>query len=163
RDGKVKVIVEARDDRGKPIIDLSLRGGVTTPGAKVEDQQRLELQFEEKAPGQYEADFKADEEGSYFVSAQAIHKVPLKDREGRIKGEVEEGFDSVRSGVTIPYSPEFSDLETNTTVLEKLRALTGGQTYSDSDEALAEVAGSAAAFRPSLPRSFPLQPIWYWL
>jgi uncharacterized membrane protein len=162
KDGTVKVVVDAHDDRNKALIDLSLRGGVTTPGTKPDEKQQQELRFEETAPGRYEAEFKADESGSYFVSAQAVRKVPVKDKGGKVH-EAEEGFDSVRSGVTIPYSPEFSDLETNTGLLEKLRGMTDGNTYQDTDMALEQVARTAEVFRPGLPRFYPLQPIWYWL
>jgi uncharacterized membrane protein len=163
KDGKVKVTVEARDEGGKPIINLDLRGGVTTPGSKADDPRRMDLKFEQKASGQYEAEFKADEAGSYFVSAQAVRKVKVKDKEGNVKGEVEEGYDSVRSGVTIPYSPEFADLESNTALLERLRAMTDGQTYADNSDELAKAARSGAVFRPGLPRFYSLQPVWYWL
>jgi uncharacterized membrane protein len=164
KDGKVRVIVEARDDRDKPEIHLSLRGGVTTPG-EADDARRVELQFEQKDPGQYVAEFKAEDAGSYFLNAQAVHKVAVKDKDGKVKGEVEEGFDSIRSGVTIPYSPEFADLESNTALLERLRAMTDGKSYQDDAAALAAVArdGDDYVFRPTSPRFFPLQPIWYWL
>jgi hypothetical protein len=165
KDGRVRVVVDARDDRGKPQIDLSLRGGVTTPGDRPDLEHRKELHFEQKNPGEYVAEFPADEAGSYFVNAQAVRKVQVKDKDGKVKGEIEEGFDSVRSGVTIPYSPEYSDLESNTTLLERLRAMTEGKTYRDDGEVLAEAGHAATAnvFRPTSPRFFPLQPIWYWL
>ncbi|HJT78347.1 MAG TPA: VWA domain-containing protein, partial [Gemmataceae bacterium] len=151
KDGTVKVTIEAHDDRNKPILDLSLRGGVTTPGTKPDAKQQQELKFEETAPGQYVSEFKADEAGSYFVSAQAVRRVPIKDKNGKVH-EAEEGFDSVRSGVTIPYSPEFSDLETNTGLLERLRTMTDGKAYQDDGAALAEVARTADVYRPGLPR-----------
>jgi uncharacterized membrane protein len=164
KDGKVRVIVEAHDDRNKPEIHLSLRGGVSTPEGG-DDARRVELHFEQKNPGQYEAEFKAEEAGSYFLNAQAVRKVPVTDKDGKVKGEVEEGFDSIRSGVTIPYSPEFSDLESNTALLERLRSMTDGKAYQDDAAALATVArdGDSYVFRQTAPRFFPLQPVWYWL
>ena len=42
----------------------------------------------------------------------------VKGRDGK-ESEVEEGVDSVRAGVTLPYSPEFADLESNTALLER--------------------------------------------
>jgi uncharacterized membrane protein len=165
RDGKVRVVVDARDDNGKPDIHLSLRGGVTSPGDRADEAHLRELQFEQKAPGQYEAEFKAEEAGSYFVNAQAIRKVPAKDKIGKVKDVIEEGVDSVRAGVTIPYSPEFADLESNTALLDRLRSMTDGKTYPDSGDDLHDIAraGSSNVFRATSPRFFPLQPIWYWL
>jgi len=80
------------------------------------------------------------------------------------KEQVHQETDSVRSGVTVPYSPEFADMESNAPLLERLRALTGGSSYKDDDVALAEAASSGAVFRHTdLAPSRNLQPIWYWL
>jgi hypothetical protein len=35
--GKVRVILEARDEAGKPMVNLDLRGGVSTPDSKADD------------------------------------------------------------------------------------------------------------------------------
>ncbi len=167
RDGKVRVIVDARDSNNRPLTDLKLRGGVTTPieregGAPAAVPQIGPLKFEQKNSGLYEATFKADEAGSYIINAQAQHTV-TKDVNGK-KVEVQEGIDSVRAGVTIPYSPEFSDLESNAPLLERLAKLTGGNVYEDKDAALADAAHSGVVFRLSgLPPAKSLQPIWYWL
>src|SRR6185312_12343101 len=76
----------------------------------------------------------------------------------------EEEFDGIRSGVTVPYSPEFADMESNTALLEKLRDITNGRTLSEAPEALFEAANSGVAFRHTdLEQSKSLQPIWYWL
>jgi Mg-chelatase subunit ChlD/uncharacterized membrane protein len=167
RDGKVKVTVDARDANNKPIIDLNLRGKVTTPSGKAEAQGKIDLEFRETNSGIYEAEFKADEAGSYFVNVQSWAYAkdkdgrPLLDKSGK---PVEEAKDSVRAGMTIPYSPEYSDLETNTALLEKLRALTDGQTYADNGPALEEAAVDRdAVFRQAPSFSKNLQPMWQWL
>jgi hypothetical protein len=162
RDGWVRVTVEARDDQNKPITDLTLRGGVTPPDARGDDPRRQELKFEQKGAGVYEARFKADEAGSYFINAQATRRVKVKGKDGK-EQEVEEGVDSVRSGVTIPYSPEFADLETNMDLLDKLRGITGGKEFKDVEEDLERAARNGEPFRQGLPRFKNLQPVWYWL
>ena len=63
RDGKIKVIVDARDDNNKPIIDLDLRGKMTTPTGKAEQEGRADLEFKQTNAGVYEAEVKADEMG----------------------------------------------------------------------------------------------------
>jgi uncharacterized membrane protein len=161
RDGRVKVTVEARDDNNRPLVNLNLRGGVSPPGGAVDDARKLELRFEQKNSGTYEAEFKAEEAGSYFINAQATRLAKVI-KDGK-EVEVQEGADSIRGGVTIPYSPEFSDLESNTALLERVRGLTGGKTFADDDQALAEAARAGEAFRPGLPHFKNLQPIWYWL
>lgn len=160
-DGWVRVIVDARDKDNKPMTDLTLRGGVSTPSAKA-DGSKVELRFEQKNSGVYEAKFKAEEAGSYFLTAQPTRKVKVK--KGDKEEEIEEGIDSIRSGVTVPYSPEFADMESNTALLEKLRDTTGGRAIPDDPARMDEAARGGEVFRhDDLPRSRSLQPVWYWL
>src|SRR5205807_673647 len=117
RDGKVRVTVDARDERNRPITDLRFLGAVTLPNQMPGEGKPLDLKFEQKSSGQYEAEFKAEEAGSYFINAKAIRSVPqIKDG----KTVIVEESDSIRSGVTLPYSPEFADLESNTALLKRL-------------------------------------------
>jgi hypothetical protein len=153
RDGKVKVIVDARDKRNRPLTDLKLRGSVTPPSPKADSRNRWRLKFEQKNSGVYEAEFKADESGSYFINAAS-----MRDNKGK-----DEVIDSVRSGVTIPYSPEFADMESNTALLDKLRDITGGVTIPDDSADLERAARTGEVFRAGLPFSRSMQPIWYWL
>jgi uncharacterized membrane protein len=173
-DGKVRVIVDARDSNNRPMTELMLRGGVTTPGAPAGDaRNKVELKFEQKNSGLYEAEFKADEAGSYFIDAQAVRKKTIVNKDGK-EVEVEEGTDSIRAGVTVPYSPEFADLESNTALLERLRDMTGGRTIAEdrlakaanpSDPAAPALSAALAqdVFRSGLPQFKNLQPVWYWL
>ncbi|OAI38936.1 hypothetical protein AYO40_01480 [Planctomycetaceae bacterium SCGC AG-212-D15] len=162
RDGKIKVVIDARDRDGKMLTDLTIRGRASAPDDRGESNPDLALRFEQINSGIYVAEFKADEAGSYFLSAQAKRIVKKKGPDGKEK--MEEELDGIRTGVTVPYSPEFADLESNTVLLEKLRDITGGQTLSEEPEKLFEAANSGIVFRHSdLPQSRSLQPIWYWL
>jgi hypothetical protein len=169
RDGKIRVVVEARvrdeknPGRERPDTDLRLRAGVTGPGGRPEDAgKRQNLRFVQKNSGSYELEVKAEEAGSYFITAQATRLRKVKGRDGQ-EHEVEEGVDSVRTGVTLPYSPEFSELESNTALLERLRELTGGRSYADDAVALAEAANSGEVFRPAPARLKSMQSFWHWL
>jgi uncharacterized membrane protein len=162
RDGKVKVIVDARDDQNRPDVKLNLRGGVTTPTGKGAAGNLIDLKFEQKNAGIYEAEFRADEAGSYFLNVQAVRSARRTMPNGK-EQVVAEVVDGIRSGVTIPYSPEYSDLESNTALLEKLRQITEGQAYEDDAVKLSEAARDGEVFRPGLPTYKTLQPIWYWL
>lgn len=71
REGKVRVVVEARDENNRPLTDLKLEGKVSSPGGVQEGRPPIELKFEQRAGGYYEAEFKAEEAGSYIVNAQA--------------------------------------------------------------------------------------------
>ena len=76
RDGKVKVIVDARDDKIKPLTNLRLSGGVSTPTGQEEARGGIDLKFEQKNSGVYEAEFKAD--GGRLV----FHQRPEQSKEG---------------------------------------------------------------------------------
>jgi hypothetical protein len=161
-DGKIHIKVDARTDDNRPDTTLKLRGGITAPGARAgEVGSRRELRFVQTNSGVYEAEVKAEEAGSYFITAQAV-RVKKVVRGGK-EHEVEEGVDSVRSGVTLPYSPEYSDLEANTALLERLREATGGRAYEDDEGSLAEAARSGAVFRPAPERVKSMLPLWHWL
>jgi uncharacterized membrane protein len=164
-DGKVKVTIDARDETTKkPLNDLILQAGVTTPSTRPDNVGAPEIKFEQKSSGLYEAEFKAEESGSYFINVQAK----------RIGKDGKEEVESVRSGVTIPYSPEFADMESNTALLEKLREITGGLTFSEDQLEKAANPKSAPdgermaalaqlVFRPGLPQFKNLLPVWFWL
>lgn len=161
RDGKIKVVIDARDRDGKMLTDLKIKGGVSSPGGNA-DAEKIELRFEQTNSGMYVAEFKADEAGSYFINAQASRKVKKKLPNG--KEVIEDEFDGIRSGVTVPYSPEFADMETNTALLEKIREITNGRNLSEEPEELFKTAQAGTVFRHTdLPQSRSLQPIWYWL
>jgi uncharacterized membrane protein len=178
-DGKVRVTIDARDEQNRPITDLSLQGGVSlaaqggvaNAAPRPEEPRKLDLKFEQKNSGLYTAEFKAEEAGSYFVNARARRNVNSIEN-GKEVTKVEE--DSVRSGVTVPYSPEFADMESNTALLERVRDITGGETIvedllaraadpKDKDSASIQQKLASQVFRSGLPQFRNLQPMWYWL
>jgi hypothetical protein len=168
RDGKVKVTVVARDDKGQPVNGLKLRGGITSPSLDVVEKDKAgkdaagPLRFEQKNSGVYEAEFRAEEFGSYFINVQAVEQAKVKGPDGKEK-LVEQGFDSVRAGVSIPYSPEFADFESNTALMERVRDITGGKSFTDDEVSLEKAAASGELFRSVPLRNRSMQPIWYWL
>jgi hypothetical protein len=159
RDGIVRVLVDARDERNRPLTDLRVKGAVTTPGTNAESKP-IELKFIQHSGGQYEAEFKADEAGSYFINAQAIRSnTVMKDGQPQV---VEES-DSIRTGVTVPYSPEFADLESNTGLLKRLADITGGKVFDEGDRELAVAAKAGEPFRKTIAMAHAPQPAWFWL
>jgi hypothetical protein len=77
--------------------------------------------------------------------------------------EVKTALDAARAGVTVPYSPEFADLESNTGLLKRLSEITGGKVYTESDEDLLRAADSGEIFRDAPATVRALLPFWYWL
>jgi von Willebrand factor type A domain len=203
REGKVRVVVDARDENNRPITDLKLEGKVSSPRGLQDGGVPIELKFEQRAGGYYEAEFKAEEAGSYIVNAQARQRataykgrfqsgLPMTttERDGRleladgtqvrrgpdgkllyaddgtpvvVEPEVERVVDSRRAGVSISYSPEFADLETNATLLKNLARITGGEVYSEDEKALKKLAESGELYRPAPEGARALLPLWYWL
>src|SRR5262245_4863600 len=203
REGKVRGVVEARDEANRPLTDLKLEGKVSSPGGLAEGRPPIELKFEQRAGGYYEAEFKAEEAGSYIVNAQAKQRtaaytgrfrpgLPMtttekdgqlqladgtlvrKGPDGKllyaddgtpvhIEEETDRVVDSRRSGVTISYSPEFADLETNSTLLKSLARITGGDVYEEDPEGLKKLASSGDLYRAAPEGTKALLPLWYWL
>jgi hypothetical protein len=150
----------------KSDLEGKLTAGITSPGVVPANGRKPALKFEQKNSGVYEAEFKAEDVGSYFINVRASRLVKdkngkvVKDKDGKPQEEV---FDSVRAGVTIPYSPEFAEMQSNPNLLENLSKLTGGKAWDDDPQELKEVASSGEVFRSLPVRSQSPQPIWYWL
>src|SRR5262249_46719005 len=153
-----------------------LVGKVTFPNGQIDEKG---LKFEMKNIGVFEAEFKAEEAGSYFVTAGPVKMEVIKDKDGNIKGQNETLTDRVSGGVTVPYSPEFSDVATNLEPLKRLARDTGGKVYAETSTdlekdperklfekdtlALADAAGNADVFRPTPPRFRNPDAAWWWL
>src|SRR4029077_2759659 len=60
RDGKVRVTADLAEEKNKRMTDRRRQGRVTAPTAAA-DAKPIELKFEQKNSGQYEAEFKAEE------------------------------------------------------------------------------------------------------
>jgi uncharacterized membrane protein len=160
RDGKVIVTVEARREDGEPDVRLTFKGGVTVAGGRVGDARVLT--FQQKRSGVYVAEFKAEEAGSYFIDAASVRREKVRGKDGKMV-EREVPIDSIRAGVTIPYSPEFLDMDADTELMKRLAAITDGKVYADDDVTLADVAKTGELFRPAAAIAKSLQPVWFWL
>jgi uncharacterized membrane protein len=203
REGKVRVVVEARDESNRPLTDLKLEGKVSSPGGPQDGRAPIDLKFEQRAGGYYEAEFKAEEAGSYIVNAQARQRsaaysgrfrpglpMTVTEKDGqlqladgtlvrrttddklvyaddgapvKVEEETERVVDSRRAGVTISYSPEFADLETNTALLKTLARITGGNVYEEDQTSLISLASAGELYRSAPEGSRALLPLWYWL
>jgi uncharacterized membrane protein len=152
RDGRIRVTVDARDEKDKPVSGLDLTGGITLPKQLAPGEKAPILNFKRKGPGLYEAEFAAEEAGSYFVYVQGFQG-----------GKGGTAFDASRTGVTVPYSPEFADLESNTPLMRRLADATGGTFHTDDEDDLRQLAKSVDLFREAPRTVRALLPFWYWL
>ncbi len=108
KDGKVRVVVTALDKNDEFLNFLNMSGAGTGP-----EMSTLEMQFRQDAPGRYIAEFPADKAGSYLLAINTgqTNAAPLL------------------AGITVPYSAEFRERETNRALITTLASTrpTGGQ------------------------------------
>jgi len=100
-DGRGQVSLTGFDEQGDFLSRLDPQGTVVGP-----DLQSRPLRLEQTAPGRYAATFAADDVGSYFLVVRPATGQPV-----------------LRTGVSVAYSGEFRDRETNTSLLTSLAAL----------------------------------------
>ncbi|MBI3410498.1 MAG: VWA domain-containing protein, partial [Planctomycetes bacterium] len=67
RDGKVRVTIDAKDADKNPLTSVKFKTGITAPSFKGPDGPRVDLKFEQKNAGIYEADIPVDEAGNFFL------------------------------------------------------------------------------------------------
>ena len=147
RDGRVRLTVDARDEKDPPLQGVTLRAKVTPPRPPGPGEKPPVAEFLRTGSGRFEAEFPAEEAGAYFVYVQA-------EQDGQV-------IDGARAGVTVPYSPEFADLETNPALLRRLAEITGGKEYAEGDEDRVAKAGDVFREAPKTVRA--LLPFWFWL
>ncbi|MCA9265128.1 MAG: hypothetical protein KDA60_14810, partial [Planctomycetales bacterium] len=147
QDDKVQLVVDALDKNDEFLNFLDLSGSVVDPLMETQD-----IELRQTSPGRYIAEFPADRAGCYFLTLN-----PGGERA------------ALRTGINVPYSPEFRDRETNETFLTSLARLepTGGEPGVVIDGNLgAENVESLLAtdtFRRSLTRAVSINYVWPWL
>ena len=104
--GKGRVTVEAVDEKGNFRNFLNPKARLVTPKLK-----GLDLPLEQTAPGRYEASFDAREMGTYLVN---------------IRTQRGDKTSSQLTGGALPYSPEYSQVGTDTFTLSQIAAQSGG-------------------------------------
>ncbi len=166
RDGKVVVRADVRDEQDKPVTGLALRAGLTTPSPAPAGEKPPTVEFKPKGGGTYEAEFPADEAGAYFLNVQA--QEPARDAAGNLVPGPDgkpamRTVDAARAGVTVPYSPEFADLESNTPLLRRLADITGGQFHTEEAADLEELLRTGDLFREAPQQVRAVLPFWFWL
>ncbi|HWE35386.1 MAG TPA: VWA domain-containing protein [Isosphaeraceae bacterium] len=110
-EGRIKIVVEALDKDNQFLNFLDLHGRFVSP-----DQAESGGSFElsQTAPGHYEGTVdNADQKGNYFFT------IGYTGADGKV------GFAS--AGISVPYSDEYKELQSNPTTLETLADLSDGK------------------------------------
>jgi uncharacterized membrane protein len=147
-DGRGRIIVEAVGDDATFQSDLSVAGSVLTP-----DGQAARVTLLQTRPGTYEAEFDADEEGSYVVALNATGA---------------EGGVALRGGTSVNGTRELLDLQSDEAAVRRIAEATGGRVltpFADLEDVglFARRWTDVTGAERTLPeRKSPL-PIWDWL
>ncbi len=131
-----RIVIDALDKDASYLNNLQLTTRVVDPKSRT-----LPVKFVQTAPGKYEAAVPVDQAGQYLANVQIRHN-------GKYLG-------TLRTGVSVPFSPEYRDLRPNEAMLRKVSEITGGRW-------LDEPAAQAGVFEHDLPPSESKRPAWDW-
>jgi len=131
------VVLEALNKDASYLNFLRIVGRMLTPS-----MQQEKLYLTQTGPGRYEATFDVKDHGNYLINLQ--YSTPGS----------ESGM--IRTGLSLPYSPEFREMNTNFALLDQVVDRTGGRMLQ-MDPKLDKV------FSRDLPPAIARQPVWRWV
>ncbi len=163
RDGKVRMVVTALDPNDDFLNFLNMSGSIVGPNMTPRD-----VSIRQTAPGRYMAEFEAKKAGSYFITIAG--KMPAEDVDpaaGPASGKLVPF--QLRTGVSVPYSEEFRNRQTNRALLTTLAGLKprggkpgnvidGPMTAGSFDQLLA-----TNTFRHNLAKALSSDDVWPYL
>jgi uncharacterized membrane protein/Mg-chelatase subunit ChlD len=132
-----RITVEALDKDASFLNNLQMRTNLIGP-----DGQPTALRFSQTGPGHYEAEFDVEKAGQYLSNVQVFDR-------GKSAG-------TIRTGLTVPFSPEYRDLIPNEALLHQVADITGGRW-------LDVPAPQANVFSHDLPPSEAKRAAWDWV
>lgn len=135
RDGRVTVVVNAVGPDRDFLNFLDLKGTLLKP-----DSTSAKLDFRQREPGKYVAEFDADASGSYLANVTA--RLP----DGRPALST--------AGLTLSYSPEYRNISSNRDLLDNIAMLTGGKVVT------LDSASSVDFYRRDRPSRVRLDDNW---
>lgn len=145
RDRQVELVVTALNEQDEYLNFLDLSGTIIAP-----DLTSTDIRLTQTAPGRYVGNFPALKPGSYFFS---IHPAG--------------GGAAIRGGISVPYSPEFANRESNAALLERLASIVpeggkAGQVIPEpADTKSLDEAVGVNVFRRDLPLASSRQSAWH--
>ncbi len=135
-----RIVVDALDKDATYLNDLQLRTKLLGPNNETIDQT-----FKQTGPGHYEAEFELDQAGQYLANVQILNR-------GQSMG-------TIRTGLSVPFSPEFRDLSPNEGLLREMADISGGRWL----EGVTTRPLEAGIFNHDLPPSVSRRPAWDWV
>ena len=132
-----RITIDALDRDASYLNNLDLRAKLIAP-----DREAIPLTFSQTGPGNYQADFDAALSGQYLASVQVF--------------DGERFLGTIRTGVSVPFSPEYRELSTNEALLRRVAQVSGGR-WLDMEPERAEV------FAHDLPPAVARRPVWVWV
>jgi uncharacterized membrane protein len=135
--GRARIRIDAIDKNADAINFMDVGGTLVDP-----ELDHRPLRLTQTGPGRYEAEFDTPERGNYIVN------LAYRTRQGErtVSGVL-------RTGLSVAYSPEYSQFRPNIPLLDVVRERTGGRTLSAAD--LADVFD-----RASLPEAEARHAMW---
>jgi hypothetical protein len=154
KDGKVRVVVTAIDKQNEDEFLNFLNMSATAVGP---DMKAFDVSVKQVAPGRYVGEFDSNAAGNYFLTINP-----------GTRGADGERFGPIRTGISVPYSSEFRERETNLALLRDLAALTprGGESGAVAQGDLNEpesLVEKFNTFRHNLAKAISSQDAWQWL
>lgn len=132
-----RIVIDALDKDAGYLNNLVQRARVVGP-----DNEEIPLQFSQTGPGKYEATFDAEKAGQYLATVQIFDG-------GRNLG-------TLRTGLAVPFSPEYRDLRPNEGMLRQIAEVSGGRWLDVAPQ-------QANVFRHDLPATESRRPAWDWV
>jgi len=134
---KGKIVIDALDKDASYLNNLQLKAKIIGPSGDA-----VPLTFTQRGPGNYQAEFDVESSGQYLTSVQV-------EDQGRYLG-------TVRTGLSVPFSPEYRDLVPNEPLLRQVADVTGGEFLDMS-------ATAGTVFRHDLPPVEAKRSVWHWV
>lgn len=131
------IVIDALDKNAEYLNDLQLKTNLIGPGNQV-----LTQTFKQTGPGHYEAEFDVDKAGQYLANVQIFDGA--------------NHLGTLRTGLSVPFSPEYRDLTANEASLRQIAETTGGRWIEDDPK-------DAKIFERNLPPSVSRRPAWDWM
>ncbi len=133
-----RIIIDALDKDATYLNGLQLQANVVSP-----DHKPVPLSFIQTGPGHYEAEVEISKAGQYLANVQVV------DAAGKSLG-------MIRTGLSVPFSPEYRDLVPNEALLRQVAEVTGGRW-------LGGLGADADAFSHDLPPTEAKRSAWEWV